>query len=241
MKIDFLEEPELEFGTGHHVDVRFGLMNYGPFDFQSPVSPRKLNVGVIGTPETIEGACGWLEKCRDGFPARKSNQPNLFPKFPGFRDDNLLQTTLVLDEKLQFSILQREFDRLGSFSDARAVEGAVDLFLRELESMAEKKAAHVAVCAIPMSLIKQKRKGGGPDAEPDDVAQFGVDFHHLLKARAMAIGVPIQLVLPMTYDSPSGSPRGGARCACVLCKMMPPERGIYMLLSTTKLVGCLGD
>ena len=33
MKADFLHEPELEFGNGcRHVDVRFGLMHYGPLD-----------------------------------------------------------------------------------------------------------------------------------------------------------------------------------------------------------------
>ena len=30
MKTLFLEEPELEFGTGRHLDIRFGIMNHGP-------------------------------------------------------------------------------------------------------------------------------------------------------------------------------------------------------------------
>src|ERR1700751_2294736 len=32
MKVFQLDEPELEFATGRHVDIRFGISNYGPFD-----------------------------------------------------------------------------------------------------------------------------------------------------------------------------------------------------------------
>jgi hypothetical protein len=30
MNLSYLEEPNLEFGAGRHVDIRFGIMNYGP-------------------------------------------------------------------------------------------------------------------------------------------------------------------------------------------------------------------
>ncbi len=35
MRIDHLQEPELEFGLGQHVDIRFGIMDYGPLDVAS--------------------------------------------------------------------------------------------------------------------------------------------------------------------------------------------------------------
>ena len=40
MKTEFFHEPELEFGTGRHIDIKFGLMNYGPFDFDNSLSPK---------------------------------------------------------------------------------------------------------------------------------------------------------------------------------------------------------
>src|SRR5258708_35873824 len=41
MKAEFLDEPELEFGHGgRHVDIRFGLMSFGPLDIGSPRRPR---------------------------------------------------------------------------------------------------------------------------------------------------------------------------------------------------------
>ena len=40
MKADFFHEPELEFGIDKHIDMKFGLMNYGPLDFQVPTAPK---------------------------------------------------------------------------------------------------------------------------------------------------------------------------------------------------------
>ena len=101
MKVECLEEPELEFGAGRHIDIRFGLMHHGPLDLESAVAPRRINVGIVGSTETVEGLAAWLEKCRDGIPAKASNQPNLFPAFPGFRADNALKTTFILDSRTQ--------------------------------------------------------------------------------------------------------------------------------------------
>ena len=87
MRLNFLQEPELELGTGRHVDIRLGLMNYGPLDNEHPLAPREIKLGIVGTPETVEGVLGWLERCRSEIPAKPSRQPNLFPKFPGFNDE----------------------------------------------------------------------------------------------------------------------------------------------------------
>jgi len=36
-----IAEPELEFGGGgRHLDIRFGLMDHGPFDAAHPEAPR---------------------------------------------------------------------------------------------------------------------------------------------------------------------------------------------------------
>jgi hypothetical protein len=37
LRFEFLSEPELEFGSeGRHIDIRFGLMDYGPADVGAP-------------------------------------------------------------------------------------------------------------------------------------------------------------------------------------------------------------
>jgi len=53
MKADFLQEPELEFGAGKHVDIRFGLNHYGPLDVTSEAAPKKIRVGLVGVPEHL--------------------------------------------------------------------------------------------------------------------------------------------------------------------------------------------
>lgn len=221
MKIDFIEEPELEFGAGHHIDIKYGLANYGPLDFDSSVSPRQINTGVVGTPETVERLLVWLEKCRAGIPAKESNQPNLFPRFPGFRPDNNLKTTLVLDSKLQRTILDREFDKLKPLVGTDlAVERSAHLFLSEIQSLTEKTKPHVILCAVPMELIKRDRKSTEQQSDAPEEDRLTLDFHHLLKAKAMDVGVPIQIVLPMTYDP---SKRLTQKRSAVLLKTLQDE------------------
>jgi hypothetical protein len=73
MKLEILDEPELEFGSGaRHVDIRFGLMDAGPLDVLSPPL-RGISVGMVGTAETLEGLARWLDRCRGR--SRQSRAP----------------------------------------------------------------------------------------------------------------------------------------------------------------------
>ena len=72
MRVDFFQEPELEFGVGRHIDIRFGLMHYGPLDYEQVLAPKLIKVGIVGTPETVEGMRTWLESCQNEIPAKVS-------------------------------------------------------------------------------------------------------------------------------------------------------------------------
>src|SRR5688572_532587 len=103
----------MEFGAGgRHVDIRFGLMNYGPLDVTSDLAPRRIRVGIVGAPENIEGLREWLNRCRLEIPAKPSRQPNLFPRFPGFRSDYGFHSTLTLESLLEREIPTRILDRI---------------------------------------------------------------------------------------------------------------------------------
>ena len=208
MRAAFLEEPELEFGSGKHVDIRFGIMNHGPLDYASGRAPKTIRVGIVGTPETVEGVSRWLERCRGEVPAKVTKQPNLFPRFPGFTSDTAFQATVELDNYLQEAIPQREFDRIikESSGDATVVR-SVERFLPALERLAEIPAVNVVVCALPLNLLQAMDPDGPGD--PDDPLDAGdeppvrrsrLNFHHMLKARALKLKIPLQIVLPMTYD-----------------------------------------
>jgi hypothetical protein len=206
MRLDFLQEPELEFGTSKHIDIRFGLMNYGPLDYASPLAPKNIRLGIVGTPRTIEGVQRWLERCQDGVPAKPSRQPNLFPRFPGYGPDTSFRASLIMDSQLQRSIPERDFEKLGrNRSSDQIVVEAVQMFLTELQYLAQNTNANVLMCAVPMSLLHIMEPDDVVSTESahdtgDEEGKTAPDFHDLLKARAMELGRPTQIILPMTYD-----------------------------------------
>lgn len=205
MKVGFIHEPELEFGTGRHIDVRFGLMNYGPLDIGDSTAPKEIRVGVVGTTETVEGLVRWLEACKGEIPAKVSNQPNLFPRFPGFRTDNNWHASLDLDPKLQETIPQKEFEKLAITGGAdELVTTASSWFIDRFKYLDETYKVDVLICAAPMQLVPRIGDDSGPTAVEGTAKsasdEHTLDFHHHLKAKAMSISKPIQIVLPMTYD-----------------------------------------
>jgi hypothetical protein len=218
MKIEHLAEPELEFGGGgRHVDIRFGLMNFGPLDAGTVSAPSAVKVGVVGTPQTIEGVTRWLERCRGGIEARQSRHPNLFPRFPGFSRVSPFGVDLVLDEQFSASIPPRVVVGLASNAVQKgAVEAAADLLVDECHQLAENAQPDVLICAPPQDLLDAFDRADEGDARDEhseeDEDATGAErpaFHDVLKARGMALSIPIQMVWPATY----GAPRTNAQCA----------------------------
>jgi hypothetical protein len=208
MKAEFLDEPELEFGHGgRHVDIRFGLMSFGPLDIGSPRRPQDISVAIIGTGETIDGMSRWFEACRNELPAKDSPRPNLFPRFPGFDKTTPFQAKLALDPTLQGRIHQRDLDRVIAGPTDRLIADSVELFLGEARRLIEKARCDVVVCAPPAQLmdavdpLASGRIPGQeePDADESSTPLPPVAFHDVLKARGMTLGVPIQMIRPSTY------------------------------------------
>jgi hypothetical protein len=196
VKADHLDEPELEFGVSNHIDIRFGLMNYGPFDVASDFAPKEIRVGIVGTPATIEGTREWLEKCRNEIPAKDSKQPNLFPRFPGFREDTAFRAKLMMGSSLERTIPDQVFDELMKRdNNNEIVRGAVERIYAEFKYLKENSTANVLICAVPPQLVDLM----DPDLRPTTGGDPVFDFHDLLKARSMDLP-PIQLITPGTFD-----------------------------------------
>src|SRR5262249_3117292 len=151
-----IEEPELEFGAGRHVDMRFGIMTYGALDCAAPLAPKQIKIGIIGTPESVAGVREWLEHCRNPLPAKPNRddqskphrQPNLFAPFPGFRHDTAFQSSLTIPDDLcrilpNASIMSITAPRQRNARIARAVA----IFMDEIGYLAQNTAADVIVCA----------------------------------------------------------------------------------------------
>lgn len=221
MKVTFLHEPELEFGgSGTHVDIRYGLLRYGPLDIGEPTSPIQLKVGVVGTDETIGAIRNWFEHCKAGIEAKKSRLGNLFAPFPGFSEDSIFQSSLVFHDRWCSSIRQREIDTILQHNQGeQMVREFVSLFLDHASALAEGGGPMVLVCVPPRDLLAavdgtQEGKADTQDQDLDegtepasDQISKGPAFHDLLKAEGMRLNMPIQMVRPYTYD---GSGRRGS-------------------------------
>jgi len=162
MNISFLEEPELEFGGGRHIDIRFGITSRGPLDFDSALAPRRINLGIIGSKDSVEGVREWFERCRTEIaakrskdaPERESNQPNLFPRFPGFSPETAFRSTLVMDDTLCRDFSKSSLTLITKLSDRKEkIERSVDLFMEEIRYLAQNTAAKVIVFLMGIGLF----------------------------------------------------------------------------------------
>lgn len=214
MNLFFLEEPELQFGVSRHIDIRFGIMNYGPLDFELPVAPKQIKVGIVGSKESVEGVRKWLERCRaellakprKGEPDKPNKQPNLFTRFPGFASDTGFRSTLVMDDTLCRDFPNSSIADIGKLPNRNErITRSVDLFMGEVQYLAQNTSAKVIVCAVPLPLLEAMRPEELDDEEIEettpDILGPQLDFHDMLKACAMQqYRKPIQIVLPSTYD-----------------------------------------
>lgn len=220
MKVELLEEPELEFGhRGRHIDIRFGIRENGPVSVQDPDAPRDIKVGVVGTAACIEKLFTWMDACRQPVAAKSSKKPNLFPSFPGFAPDRCFHCDWSTSEKLQKVLTPREIkDILDNDQRNDAVKKLAELFISGCRQLTEYAAPDVIVCAPPLEIFEKFDIPLGlleDDETPEsDVPDYKIDFHDYLKARGLQLKKPIQFVRPPTYDPDAkqlrstGNPRG---------------------------------
>ena len=208
MKLTFIEEPELEFGTGKHIDIRFGIIAHGPFDVNEGQRPERIEIGIVGTHQSIGGVTDWFERLSEEVTAKETKKANLFPKFPGFSASSPFRSSLTLNPSLTVNVPHKELFSLSAERDYnKRMSLAADLFAEKIGLMAEKNV-RVVVCAMPSELIDVLADGSEDEDEEDDddphhsVAPASqLAFHDLLKAKCMKFGKPIQVIRPSTYDA----------------------------------------
>src|SRR6202142_145110 len=211
MKLDIRDEPPLEFAGGaRHVDPRHGIADYGPADTAS-TAPRTIRAGIVGTPASIQGLRGWLDRCRQPIAAKDSRLSRLFVPFPGFDTTAGFRSTLVWDSRLERPIRDRDLRRLNGLKPHDAISAAVELYAAELEILDEEPGCNVILIARPDLLPDAPHPRADTDApgkktppEPAD------DFRALLKAVAMRYSRPIQIIRRTTWD-PAFKPPGSER------------------------------
>jgi hypothetical protein len=219
MRFEVLPEPDLEFGAGCHIDIRYGIRDYGPLGFDKSASPQRIQIGFVGTPVTISGVVDWMNRARIGILATPSKKPRFRPEFPGFGLDSSFRCEWVTEQRLQRPIQQREITALLAINDKNAaIEKAADLFIDECRYLNEAAKVDVIICAPPADLLRHFDNDRDADEEDESrprplagsrrrklkqrAARFTAewDFHDLLKARSLTLNSPIQFIRPSTYD-----------------------------------------
>lgn len=219
LQIARLPVPELEFGgSGYFHDPRLGLLHAGPFDMRFGAAHKtQVRVAVVGPREMHATVSTWLLRCRSEIAALTpgGNQLN----FPGFAE--VFRADLV-DEPSWYLAL--DSDQVNSALNMRPYEGfdlIVSLYSRAIEQAHQDFRPDVVICAIseaiekrlwsvqrslsPMEKATLKRTAKQAasaqmelpldwevEEDPEDLLRR--DLRRALKAAAMHVGVPIQLM-----------------------------------------------
>lgn len=212
IRVSHIEEPELEFGGGmRHVDVRFGLIDNGPFDTALETRPSEVRVAIIGSAETLDLAVSWLERCQAGIEAKSSKQPNLFPPFPGLGENGAFRCAFSAPDTLQRTLPTKALkDVLELPTQPAIVRAAVELIADEVKDLADGIPPSVVLIALPIELITAvyvltEAEDDSEDASTD--RSTPINFHGALKAACMRYRTPIQLVWPSSLDASARIPR----------------------------------
>lgn len=204
MEIGHLPEPELEFGGGiRHIDIRFGLMDYGPHDLADEGRKKEIRIAIVGDAASVAGAAAWFEECRAGLRSKIGRQPNLFVPFPGLGPDGPFRCSFLFPEEMRNTIAHREVVKIAAIGDRPARErAAAEAFTDLVRTVMDRTSRpDVIVCAVPQELFRQDESATAGTAYPEGGSNDeGVDFRGLLKAACMELRIPIQIVIPTTWN-----------------------------------------
>lgn len=215
MQLSILQEPDLAFSAGQqHIDVRYGLMNYGPVDIDR-TRDRKISLGIVGTSETISGLREWLLRIDQGVDAKASPRPHFFPRFPGISGNGAFGCSMEIESRHERQITQRAVREIiegSEGSQGERVRAFVQMLMEEVRYIGENNAPPaVTLVALPaeaeallgaqVGTLEGEAEGDAATLTVMERSEALPDLHDLLKASAMAEKRIIQVVWPPTYDS----------------------------------------
>ena len=210
MKLRYIEEPSLQFGTAHHICPKSGIYSFNPFDI-SQVRPEKITIGVVGKGESVDKVLEWIESCKSHIAGKESKtpHPNLFMNFCGFNKNIGFKCEIAYDETYLRKLNNSDFEKIvkGNGSLEHVINDVTNLYLNEIKFLSKNKNPDVILCALPENLMKYimetKPKSTENDEEPEiiekdfdeeDVSKKEQNFRRNLKAQAMQYNVPIQII-----------------------------------------------
>lgn len=228
-----LAEPKLEFASGgkltHPCD---GLTLFGPADLKEAGKPSKLRYGVIGTLNGVSVFHEFVKTLARPVLTDDYLDDVLWPHFPGFEE--AFHATLPVEpawvEELDTLALK---DAATERDDHKRVFGVTSLFTDRIRA-AKKRPFDAFVVVVPDFIFTTCRpisrfQGGHGNRlsrreqrlraqmldffEAYDPEQYSwsLDFRCQIKARAMELDMPVQIIRESTLRLGGAERRGGGR------------------------------
>ena len=162
----------------------------------------------------MSGFAEFVEETGRGLDSGNTSLINLNPDFPGLGNQNPFRCRFRTPEEAQLTLSRRqvrEITKVVRHDDA--VRLAVEVIVGRLTTLVESSAKpDVVVLALPIALIEKlvNASGDEPAENSEDDGDTGDDtlnFRDLLKAKALHLEVPTQIVWPDTWDDAARIPR----------------------------------
>ena len=211
-KLEFIEEPFLEFGYSQKAtDPRNGLALFGPYDFNHPSRPGKINHAVIGSEVGVGMFKRWSKHWVKPIMPEKDMNPKIWPFFPGIEAvfDIQWDTNPIHEKMLDINILTTAVEEKDLNSRVKKV---VDLYVEQLKQLNDSdERIDLVICMVPNFVFQNCRpKSVGKKRKPkknpqmslfgnnDDEEELASDFRRQIKARAMDFNIPIKIIREST-------------------------------------------
>lgn len=210
-KTSIIPEPLLEFGDKvTHQDPRQGLVEAGPHQTNLGDS---IQIGVVGSAVTVEKTKDFFDEIARGVESSASRLPNLNPEFPGLTNRNPFRTNFVINDEATGSLTKAQIKEITQEPDHRkAVELACNAYMALLSALAEGTSKpDVAIVSLPVEIIVRVKnaqiEGNGTTESEDSAGSDAPNFRGMLKAAAMSLPFPIQLVWEDVIDDKAKIPQ----------------------------------
>jgi hypothetical protein len=223
MKLHHIKEPQLEFGHGFHVCPRMGIATSEVYDARFHARRDRVLVGAVGTSDNLEVLSKWLDRCSRPIPgAPNSRQPNLRVPFCGFNRSVGFKADFAFDSEITRSLTNSDIRSVLAITDwEKRVEAAVELYYRHIKFLTQNRVVDVVACVIPEELYDKvatkQKKPVEESAEDEEEDELESNFRRALKAKAMHLGKPLQLIREHSLDSGAKGQQDDATKAWNFC------------------------
>jgi hypothetical protein len=224
--ITVLEEPFLEFRYSQRVhDPRDGLSLFGPVDVDTDHHPRNISYGLVGTRDGITQFKVFSDFLRNATPSRAEPLNRiLWPVFPGF--ETAYNCVFPENPTRKFEVNSEKLMETSRLQDAnQRAFGVVQYYLEGIKDVKKgDEQMHLVICVVPEEIYRRCRAKSIVEESTGEVVtlsqrrnrakgqnelfatklvdsvpyNYSINFRRQLKARAMMIDMPIQIIRDTT-------------------------------------------